>query len=69
MMDRLAMFLEGFQKGTRVRLLSKNRKLIFDGVKEDIPHRFEDQINIILGQTTISDNVVIIVINYDEEEE
>lgn len=67
-MGSLAMFLEGFQAGTRIRLLSKNRKLIFDGVKEDIPHRFEDQVNIILGQTAVSDNIVTIVINYDDEE-
>ena len=67
-MGRLSMFLEGFQAGTRVQLLSRNRKLIFDGVKEDVPHRFEDQVNIILGQTSINDNIVIIVINYDDEE-
>ena len=67
-MGRLAMFLEGFKKGTKIRLLSKNHKLLFDGVKEDIPHRFEDQVNIILGQTVIEDNIVIIVINYDDEE-
>ena len=67
-MERLSMFLEGFRKGTKVQLLSKNHKLIFDGVKEDIPHRFEDQVNMILGQTAIENDVVIIVINYDEEE-
>ena len=67
-MGRLSIFLEGFEKGTRVQLLSKNRKLIFDGVKEDIPHRFEDQVNIILGQTQVVGSVVIIVINYDDEE-
>ena len=65
---RLAMFLEGFQAGTKIQLLSKNRKLIFDGVKEDVPHRFEDQVNIILGQTSVSEDVVTIVINYDDEE-
>ena len=68
-MGRLSMFLEGFQKGTRVQLLSKNRKLIFDGVKEDIPHRFEDQVNIILGEARISNDIIIIVINYDDEEQ
>lgn len=62
------MFLEGFKSGTRVQLLSKNRKLLFDGVKEDVPHRFEDQVNILLGQTEVSDNLVIIVIDYDDEE-
>lgn len=67
-MGRLSMFLEGFKKGTKIKLLSKNRKLIFDGVKEDIPHRFEDQVNIILGETEILDNEAIIVINYDDEE-
>ena len=67
-MGRLALFLEGFKSGTRVQLLSKNRKLLFDGVKEDVPHRFEDQVNILLGQTEVSDNLVIIVIDYDDEE-
>lgn len=66
-MGRLAMFLEGFEKGTRIQLLNKDKKLIFDGVKEDIPHRFEDQVNIILGQTSVKNNIVIIVINYEDE--
>ena len=43
-------------------------KLLFDGVKEDIPHRFEDQVNIILGKTRIENNIVIIVINYSDED-
>lgn len=67
-MGGLSMFLEGFAPGTRIQLLSKNKKLIFDGVKEDVPHRFEDQINIILGQTVINNDIVIITINYDDEE-
>ena len=67
-MGRLAMFLEGFEKGTKIQLLSNNNKLLFDGVKEDIPHRFEDQVNIILGKTKIENNIVIIVINYDDED-
>lgn len=66
-MGRLSMFLEGFEAGTKVQLLSKNHKLIFDGVKEEVPHRFDDQINIILGQTSIKGDVAIIVTNYDDE--
>lgn len=68
-MGRLAMFLEGFAKGTHVKLLGKNGGLIFDGVKEDIPHRFEDQINILLGSAVIGNGFVTIRINYDEEAE
>lgn len=67
-MGRLAIFLEGFEKGTKVQLYSKNGKLLFSGVKEDIPHRFEDQVNILLGSVKVVDSEVFITINYDDQD-
>ena len=66
-MDRLAIFLEGFERGTRVQLFSKNGKLLFSGYKEDIPHRFEDQVNILLGSVHVEGQAVAIHVNYDDE--
>ena len=68
-MGRLSMFLEGFKKGTSVLLYSKNGKLIFQGVKEDIPYRFSDQVNILLGSVYIDGNSISITVNYDDEKE
>lgn len=66
-MGRLSAFLEVFKSGTHVKLISKNGNLIFDGVKEDIPHRFEDQVTILLGETVVGVNEVTITTNYDDE--
>ena len=67
-MGRLASFLEGFSKDTMVQLISKNDKVIFEGPKDDIPHRFEDQVNIFLGSVKILENYYVsIKINYDDE--
>lgn len=68
-MGRLSMFLEGFRKGTRILLYSKNGKLIFQGVKEDIPYRFNDQVNILLGSVYVDGDSVAITVNYDDEAE
>ena len=67
LMGRLSMFLEGFRKGTQVLLYSKNGKLIFKGVKEDIPYRFNDQVNILLGSVYVDGEAISITVNYDDE--
>lgn len=66
-MGRLSAFLEGFESGTRLKLLSKNGKLIFEGVKEDVPHRFEDQVNIMLGGVKVGNGDITIITDYDDE--
>ena len=66
-MERLSMFLEGFRKGTHILLYSKNGKLIYQGVKEDIPYRFHDQVNILLGSVYVDGNFISITVNYDDE--
>ena len=66
-MGRLSMFLEGFRKGTHVLLYSKNGKLIYKGVKEDIPYRFNDQVNILLGSVFVDGDSISITVNYDDE--
>ena len=68
-MGRLSMFLEGFRKGTLVRLYSKNGKLIYQGVKEDIPYRFNDQVNILPGSVFVDGDSISITVNYDDEKE
>ena len=68
-MESLSMFLEGFRKGTRVLLYSKNGKLIFQGVKEDIPYRFNDQVNILLGSVFVEGDSISITVNYDDEQD
>lgn len=67
-MGRLAIFLEGFERGTKVQLYSKNGKLLFNGVKEDIPHRFEDQVNILLGSVKVVGSEIYITINYEDQD-
>ena len=66
-MGRLSMFLEGFRKGTQILLYSKNGKLIYRGVKEDLPYRFNDQVNILLGSVYVDGEFISITVNYDDE--
>ena len=66
-MGRLSMFLEGFRKGTYILLYSKNGKLIYKGVKEDIPYRFCYQVNILLGSVFVDGDSISITVNYDDE--
>ena len=66
-MERLSMFLEGFRKGTNVLLYSKNGRLIFSGPKEDIPFRFNDQVDILPGSVHVEGQAVAIHVNYDDE--
>ena len=66
-MGRFRMFPEGFRKGTRVLLYSKNGNLMFQGVKEDIPCRFIDQVDILPGSVYVDGDAVAIPVNYDDE--
>ena len=68
-MGSLHLFLEGFRKGTMVLLYSKNGNLIYRGAKEDIPYRFNDQVNILLGSVYVDGDSIAITVNYDDAAE
>ena len=64
-MGRLSSFLENLKTGTKVVLVGKNGETVFAGFKEDVPHRFEDQVNVILGSVHVEGDSLVIVINYE----
>ena len=68
-MERLSMFLEGFASGSIIKLISINGNLLYEGPKEDIPHKYEDRVNIILGSVKIGNKVVEIGISYDDSDD
>ena len=61
-MGRLSTFLESFHNDVKIKIYDQNNTLLFEGVIGDVPHRIEDQSNIILGSANIIGDMVTVII-------
>ena len=61
-MGGLSTFLESFDNAVVIKIYNQDKELLFEGEIGNVPHKIEDQANIILGSATVlSDQVEVII--------